>query len=90
MKNFTQIPNEIATADISDAVCRLLLYCYGNAETFRYNVPHLADVLKKERRSIQTYIKELKEANIFILTTPQQVRHGLIPNYLFNEEAVIP
>jgi len=89
VKSFTQIPNEVATASISDALCRLLLYCYGNADSFRYSVPHLMDVLHKDKRSVQRYIKEFVSGSVFIQTTPQRVKHGMIPNYLFNSDAVL-
>jgi hypothetical protein len=87
---FTMVPNYVITADIPDGLFRLITYCYSNKDTFRYNVPHLMDVLQRERRILQMYIRTLNGAGVLIPTTSEKVKHGYIPNYLFCKTAVKP
>ncbi len=90
MKNgkFTQLPNSLITANISDALFRLLAYSYSNRNTFRYNVPHCVDVLRASRRHVQRLFSVLKDEGVYVLTTSREVKYGSIPNYLFNAQAV--
>lgn len=90
MKNyFTQIPNEVAVSNIPDGLCRLLLYCYGNADTFRYSVAHLMDALNKDRRTTQRYVRELVSGGVLIPTAPHVTKFGTTPNYIFNADNVL-
>ena len=85
---FAQVPHSVILANIPDKLKILLCYCYSNALTFRYNVPEGTLLLKADKRTTQRHFKTLIAAGILTATTPYKVKHGEIPNYLFNPQKV--
>lgn len=60
--NFTQIPNEIITSELSDKALRVLLYLYSKPSDWVIYQTKIAKDLRVTRKTVNANVKELKDA----------------------------
>ncbi len=59
--NFTQIPNQIFSLEITTIEKLILIYLFSNAETFRITNYRIEKTLNSERRTVKKAMEKLKE-----------------------------